>query len=626
MSNDISNNKYRSSKIPERQQLEFADLPCNAQIARSAMNHQSAHQAGEKIKDSFYVIDYSLSDVQGTGKFVLKSQKVKPPENEAVYESFNKMKQLARDNRMLADSYRFYDKSARENMARVFYLQGLSMEDFSDNYSANAPFSSYYPLYQALSYEQFRTYFTWRSKVRQGEINETSLSYAFLYIYELLNQIGVDNPQDGIDQLYLFWQRFRAYNQTIDKYVIKWIKDYHIYYPLEQSLIEFIHTHQIDSFYPKVLELNAFDLLCSISKYDIRKSNFFTEHNSHLIKGCVTYVIDHLKQVCTDHDISFDNMLFQPDRKLTLWQPFRDALFYPRLKQADRRIILSDNEFYICVNNTWMTSTMISSNAGRHLAGFILKKIEADLRCICQYKYKLNAQLDNINHPLIEVLSTQGLSMEKIISHATSQFYKEATKKVVKVDHDSLFKIRQEAIETQEKLIVPEQPSGWISQRQTETSLDGSDKTSQHLPTEKLSSEDAFEVDVINEPDLIGNGTLDIVPAAFSLEKTAGDSSPNPILGVNPLETKADVKPHDLKSDGCTDLMQTLSAIELNILKSIVENKNDIKQIADSNHIMLEVLVDSINEKAIDMIGDHLLDNDFNIYDDYMNLVKEMMS
>ena len=40
---------------------------------------------------------------------------------------------------------------------------------------------------------------------------------------------------------------------------------------------------------------------------------------------------------------------------------------------------------------------------------------------------------------------------------------------------------------------------------------------------------------------------------------------------------------------------------------------------------MLEVLVDGINEKAMDFIGDNLLDEEFVLYDDYKEQVKELI-
>lgn len=51
----------------------------------------------------------------------------------------------------------------------------------------------------------------------------------------------------------------------------------------------------------------------------------------------------------------------------------------------------------------------------------------------------------------------------------------------------------------------------------------------------------------------------------------------------------------------------------------------DLKQFAQKNNIMLEVLIDGINEKAVDCIGDSLLDGDFAFYDDYIEQVKGMV-
>ena len=59
----------------------------------------------------------------------------------------------------------------------------------------------YYPTYQSLTDPELRGYFSWRTKLRRGDVQKTSLSYAFLYIYELLNQIGVTDPVDGYQKL-----------------------------------------------------------------------------------------------------------------------------------------------------------------------------------------------------------------------------------------------------------------------------------------------------------------------------------------------------------------------------------------------------------------------------------------
>ena len=48
---------------------------------------------------------------------------------------------------------------------------------------------------------ELRGYFPLGGRGYAGRCSKTSLSYAFLYIYELLNQIGVTDPVDGYQKL-----------------------------------------------------------------------------------------------------------------------------------------------------------------------------------------------------------------------------------------------------------------------------------------------------------------------------------------------------------------------------------------------------------------------------------------
>ena len=59
---------------------------------------------------------------------------------------------------------------------------------------------------------------------------------------------------------------------------------------------------------------------------------------------------------------------------------------------------------------------------------------------------------------MADELRKDGISLEETVTAAVEEFYREATKTVVKVDNASLEKIRQEALATQERLIVPEEP------------------------------------------------------------------------------------------------------------------------------------------------------------------------
>lgn len=121
--------------------------------------------------------------------------------------------------------------------AELFYRQGLLMADFEDDCPYNGTFKSYFPTYNAMSDRQLRCYFTWRAQVRRKKVEETSTSFAFLYLYELICGIGVDNPLDGFRKIKAFWESYRAYEPGIDRFARVWLQDYAVFHGLDPKLL-----------------------------------------------------------------------------------------------------------------------------------------------------------------------------------------------------------------------------------------------------------------------------------------------------------------------------------------------------------------------------------------------------
>lgn len=71
-----------------------------------------------------------------------------------------------------------------------------------------------------------------RSAVRRGTVQETSLSFAYVYLYELINGIGVANPREGFDAFESFCQAYRAFAPEIDRFAGVWLQDYVVYHDL----------------------------------------------------------------------------------------------------------------------------------------------------------------------------------------------------------------------------------------------------------------------------------------------------------------------------------------------------------------------------------------------------------
>ncbi|MHB8962885.1 MAG: TerB N-terminal domain-containing protein [Saccharofermentanales bacterium] len=469
---------------------------------------------------------------------------------------------------------KLYDKQAQYENSKIFYKQAVFMKDFEDDYAETVPFTSYFPYYQLMSYEQLRTYFTWRTKVRNGRIERTSLSYAFVYIYELLNNIGVDGPVDGLDKLMSFWAEFKVFDATIEKYLIKWIKDYHICYELPWSFREFLCINGLQDHYPHIIGYEPamqyrFEYLSKISKYNIRQSAFYSETTSQLIADCFDFVISRLRDMLATAGIEFHQLIFQSSRSSQVWMPFSGALFCPGLKQPDRQVVLSDSEIYVRSQNRWQHSTVITIESGRQLIGYILKQMEAALRKATGFKFKLSANLNTVHPEILQRFATAGISLEQAVTDAVLEFYREKNRTIVSVDHMTIHKIRLEALDTQEKLIVPENDFRMVPVNAVEVPTADEEKEEPLLPP--------------------------------------GDASSIPY--------------------GWTNLKYALDEAEIKALAAVLQGDCDIKRFADESGIMLEVLADGINQKAVDHIGDSILelDGSMTVYDEYRDKIMMMV-
>ena len=553
---DVQKN-YRSYPIPNREQL------------LKSHEYQSKHHKDTIIDtwdyDPFTEIDIKQSYTDCDEVPILPAQSI----NQVVDEKralFYKMRQIAIDEL-------YYD----ENNSKVFYRQAKFMENFEDDYEEQAPFLSYYPCYQKMSYEQLRTYFTWRTKVRGGNVTPTCLSYAFLYIYELINNIGVTNPEDGLDKLISFWQAYRAHDTVIDQYVLQWIKDYHVYYPLKRSFREFAGDYNIKMHYPTVFgyesdQENSFEIFARISKYNIKKSVFYNEENQLMIDNCFYFILNRIRNIFKENNKCFEDLVFFYIDMASVWVPFSRAIFYPALKQSNRPIAISDKEVYSCQYNQWLYKTVILSERGKMLIGYIMKEMETSLRKAVNFKYTITADLNMCDKEVRKILKSMGITFPKFIQENVSEFYSLSKRKLVKVDIGNINQIRQEALSTQERLIVTD-------------------------------DEDIEEIKVKEKTDI--NNKTEIIEKNIDQNKEIA----KPVI-----------------SDIWTAFIESLTQVEFEALKLTLKGQ-DIKEFAAINRTMLEVLIDGINQKSMDYVGDIILevDDDVSIYEEYKTKLIEMV-
>lgn len=120
---------------------------------------------------------------------------------------------------------------------RLFVSQAELAADYEDDLSYSGTFMHYFPTYRAMSDAQLRGYFTWRTHVRRGDVRRASLSFAFVYLYELINGIGVVDAASGFRELRRFCAAYRQIDDRIDRYARIWLDDYVIYHGLDVRLL-----------------------------------------------------------------------------------------------------------------------------------------------------------------------------------------------------------------------------------------------------------------------------------------------------------------------------------------------------------------------------------------------------
>ncbi|MGB9553159.1 MAG: TerB N-terminal domain-containing protein, partial [bacterium] len=158
------------------------------------------------------------------------------------------------------------------------------------------PFRKYYPTYADLSPAQLKWYLYWRSQARKGQFLPTDLSYIFLYVYELINNIGVADRLEGLGKLRELWLNYRERYPRLDHYLVDWMADYIIVYKCPVDFMEiykealefgFIRNPDLllEEFLQGPLEGIPLSLWEELSFYKFLKSPFFRQErdqNLHL--------------------------------------------------------------------------------------------------------------------------------------------------------------------------------------------------------------------------------------------------------------------------------------------------------------------------------------------------------
>lgn len=130
----------------------------------------------------------------------------------------------------------------------TFTRQARKWEDKEAKPCQMVPFRKYWPSYEDFSREQAQWYLYWRSQWREGHALDTDTSYLYVYIYELINGVGWDDPQQGFLQLFHIWKSYRSKHDSLDKNMAEWMFDFALLHKLTaqwQELLDWMIDEKV---------------------------------------------------------------------------------------------------------------------------------------------------------------------------------------------------------------------------------------------------------------------------------------------------------------------------------------------------------------------------------------------
>ena len=435
----------------------------------------------------------------GSGQYIVlnhSEDKNESNEYQAQTIPFNRAKQPVKITNHLNDDIpepirkmqQAYDYSILPRLGREknFYKQAQLVADYEDNYEKFYPFKRYYPVYHDMTINQLRTYFAWRTKVRKGIYEETSSSYVFVYIYELLNQIGIKNSLDGYQKLQDLEKNYVSlYAPFMAVYLKRWRQDYVIFYQLPREVVEQEFSKEIeqDSLYKKLLKPeDAQKLMQAVKKLS-------TYHGKSPLKEEFNEIFfEAWKEILKQVPDFFDKTIAM---KITEdYFPFNGAIFNNQNQESFE--VKIDDLFEFKLNEISGAKTFYLPQARRKvLLNKVLHEVDRISRKIFQVGRSLKA-----NDLEKDILAAIVSGVKKFQADRL-----EAAKPKVEINFSNLDQIRSDASQTRESLLTEEEKQD----SEIEDNLSGLDETNfnyEVLQTNSVVEESPKESYGLNEDEL----------------------------------------------------------------------------------------------------------------------------
>lgn len=589
--------KYTAEKIPKMSAKFAANLEKKSDILPERNENQNIELLA-KIEKARKLAESLGDSIKPASQLVEKKTPPKVRKKIPKITDFTgKPSDIFREMRRLGiGGYNCYD----ERSVDIFVKQARYMVNYIDNYDKKEPLRLFCPSYMMLNDMQLRTFFSWRTKFRRGEFIKIPSSYLNLYISEIINKIGIKSPLDGIDKLFKLLECYDNDNDNFSPYLKRCIKDFYITNTFENDFIDVIEPYKqyglFKSFYVENANLKQFLSFSENSSYNFVNSKFFSVENEQYMADCFANTLDALSQKLGSKK-GIDKLInYHPCE--TAWEgPFQKSLYNERKISSSEKKYITSCEYYVRkYSYNWICFRPLTTDpATISITGYIIKKIEAELRLLLNFKYKLSPKHENTINTIRN--SCYGFNKTKYQYFFDKNFDKiieDVVSEYCRVNQiNPITKIKKKTGE--EQSFEPPKP----------VTIDVS-----MLEKARSDSEIIMEKLIVDE------------------DLTDSETSNNQIVG----ESDDDFNDYMSDENFTQDEWQTLKVVladDIKIVACIVnDNVVEFDSAIRATGELKEVVLERINEKSLDIIGDNLLDTSGNfpqIYDDYLESINRIL-
>ncbi len=458
-----------------------------------------------------------------------------------------------------------YGRESAEAIAENFYRQAVFMQDYEDDCPWTAGgFFRYFPTYHDMTTQQLRGYFTWRSHVRRGDYQPITASAAYIYIYELLNGVGADSPEDVLKKMQAFEDGYIAHgmgDKRMQTNLRRWMLEYAVLNDLPPELARGYADQEMmarDAALAVLMKPEAysddevFQALCRYSGKKAAESPVIRldpAHGQHLFGEVWRSAAASGRQEKKLFVLCFGEM------KTRRWYPLGNAIYYKKERPANRVYVLNECRSFCCKDGLWTESAFESLSFSKAVFQGFMHETDARLRRYLKTgRYLKEKPEDAWVIPFIDAAI-----------EADKKALAEAARPKITIDLSGLDKIRRDAAGTRDSL---------------------------------LTEEELYEPEDVMAPE----------KTVMMPEETA--TAPEETY-MMPEATVADPGKEEI-----SDL--PLDKIQIQILRALLRGE-DVTEMIKNDHLMPAITADLINEALFDEFGDTVVDCE----DDHLTLVED---